>query len=464
LSGTTHNVFGIQVGVSINFLVKTKPSTQKGKIYYAQVDKFWSKEEKYGFLDKHLNQANIAWQEVEPDKKYNWLTEGLRTEFESFIPIGNKAAKAGVIGAENTIFATYSTGVYTGRDAWVYGYDKQQISERIKRFMAFYELQLAKWEKRFDQDIPIDDFLVYDDEKIKWSRNLKQRFQRGLFNQVSEALIRRAIYRPYHKRWLYFDNILVDEQGLHAQLFPARVPDVNQVIWLKVGSAWPMFALMVNVIPDYMPQGGSQCFPFYVYDEDGSHCRENITAWALDQFRSHYDDDTIAKWDIFHYVYALLHHPHYRKKYAANLRRELPRIPFAPTFWPFAETGAKLAELHVNYEAQPEYPLHFIENPDEPLDWRVEKMKLSKDKTQIVYNNFLTLGGTPPEVFAYRLGNRSALHWIIDQYRVKTDKRSGIVNDPNNLDDPQYIVRLIGQVITVSLETVTLVKGLPELD
>ena len=180
----------------------------------------------------------------------------------------------------------------------------------------------------------------------------------------------------------------------------------------------------------------TQCFPFYTYAEDGSNRRENITDWALEQFRTQYNDDRISKWDIFHYVYALLHHPQYREKYAANLKRELPRIPFAPDFRGFAEAGARLAELHVNYEKQPEYPLQRLESKDEKLNWRVEKMKLSKDKTQLVYNDFLTLGGIPPEVFEYRLGNRSALDWIVDQYQVSTDKRSGIVNDPNRARRP----------------------------
>lgn len=124
-----------------------------------------------------------------------------------------------------------------------------------------------------------------------------------------------------------------------------------------------------------------------------------------------------------------------------------------------------MADLHVNYESQPEYDeLKFIQNPDVPLDWRVEKMKLSKDKTQIVYNDFLTLDGIPEKTYDYRLGNRSALEWIINQYCVKIDKRSGIVNDPNRADNPQYIVKLIGKVITVSLETVKVVEGLPDLD
>ena len=225
-----------------------------------------------------------------------------------------------------------------------------------------------------------------------------------------------------------------------------------------------MFALMVNKIPDQLPQGGSQCFPFYTYDEDGTNRRENITDWALAQFRAHCHDDTITKWDIFHYVYGILHHPDYRERYQANLKRELPRLPYAPDFWGFAKAGQRLGEIHIGYETVPEYKLAFIENREVPLDWRVEKMKLSKDKTQLVYNDFLTLDRVPAKAFDYRLGNRSALEWVIDQYRVKTDKRSGIVNDPNCADDPQYIVKLIGKVIAVSLETVGIVEGLPDLE
>ena len=207
----------------------------------------------------------------------------------------------------------------------------------------------------------------------------------------------------------------------------------------------------------------SQCFPFYTYNEDGNNRRENVTDWALEKFRGQFADPSITKWDIFHYVYALLHHPAYRQRYAANLKRELPRIPFAPDFRAFAEAGARLADIHVNYERQPEYPLERVENPAAALDWRVEKMRLSKDKTRIIYNDFLTLSGVPAEAFDYRLGNRSALEWVIDQYRVSTDKRSQITNDPNRAEDPQYIVRLLGQVITVSLETVKTVGALPNL-
>ena len=181
--------------------------------------------------------------------------------------------------------------------------------------------------------------------------------------------------------------------------------------------------LMTNKLPNFLPQGGSQCFPFYTYDEDGRNRRENITDWALAQFRAHYgDNDSIGKWDIFHYVYGLLHHPEYRERYQANLKRDLPRLPYTPDFWGFAKAGRRLGEIHIGYEDVEEYPLRFVETPDTPLDWRVEKMKLSKDKTGIKYNDFLTLDGIPAKAFDYRLGNRSALEWVIDQYRVKTDE------------------------------------------
>ena len=232
---------------------------------------------------------------------------------------------------------------------------------------------------------------------------------------------------------------MVERVYAFPSIFPTPETETeNRVIWLKVGKEWPMFALMVNNLPDLLPQGGSQCFPFYTYDEDGTNRRENITDWALAQFRSHYGDNAIDKWAIFHYVYGLLHHPEYRTRYRANLKRDLPHIPYVPDFGAFAKAGQRLAEIHIGYEAQPEHRLEVIENSDAPLDWRVEKMRLSKDKTQLEYNDFLTLNGIPPKAFEYRLGNRSALEWVIDQYRVKTDKRSGLINDPNREADPQY--------------------------
>ena len=285
---------------------------------------------------------------------------------------------------------------------------------------------------------------------------------------LQKKKIKQSLYRPFTKSVLYFDRMMVERVYIFPSIFPTLNTETENraIIVSDHGFRAEFSTLMTNLIPTLhtlAASDGFQCFPFYTYDEDGSNRRENITDWALDRFRSHYADDRISKWDIFHYVYGLLHHPTYRERYQADLKRDLPRIPFAPDFRAFAEAGARLATIHVGYEEQPEYRLAQMETPDMPLDWRVEKMRLSKDKAQLRYNEFLTLDGIPAEAFGYRLGNRSALEWVIDQYRVKTDKRSGIVNDPNRGDDPEYIVRLVGKVISVSLETVEIVEGLPEL-
>jgi predicted helicase len=191
-----------------------------------------------------------------------------------------------------------------------------------------------------------------------------------------------------------------------------------------------------------------------------------IERWP--NFGTHYADDTITKWDIFHATYAVLHHPEYRTRCAANLKRELPRIPFPPDFHAFTAAGKRLMELHIDYERQPEYSLEQIEDPKAEVSFRVDRMKLSKDKSELRYNDFLLLRGIPAAAYDYRLGNRSALEWVIDQYRVSTDPRSGTVNDSNRLegenDDPKYILRLLGQVITVSLETQQIIAGLPSLN
>jgi predicted helicase len=201
-----------------------------------------------------------------------------------------------------------------------------------------------------------------------------------------------------------------------------------------------------------------------VYDEDGGNRRENLTDWALAQFRAHYGDDNITKWAIFYYVYGLLHHPTYRERYADNLKRELPRIPFAPDFWAFSHAGKKLADLHLYYEDAEPYPLDWKTNGG-IYHFRVQKMKLNKDKTALTVNGTLTLNGIPAEAFKYRLGNRSALEWVIDQYQVKTDARSGITSDPNGYsDNPRYIVDLVEKVVRVSVDTVQIVEELARLD
>ena len=461
LSGTTHNVFGIQVGVSINLFVRRRQRSGAVKIYYARVDEFWRKEQKYRFLDEAKQRENVAWQLLKPDSKHTWLTTGLNKDFDEYIALG--WTKSPSANRDEGIFKTYSIGISSKRDNIVYDFDHTSLAKRVKAFCDGYNNEVFRYQQA-KQPMDIDSFVDYG--KIKWSLGLKSHLRRGRLAHFDESNIRTALYRPFTLKFLYYDKILVDARGLQDTFFPIASGE-NLIIYVSdKGYRSPFSALLTDKIAEShlcATTDGFQSFPFYTYAGDGSNRKENITDWALNEFRSRYKDQSITKWDIFHYTYALLHHPTYRTRYAANLKRELPRIPFAPDFHAFAQAGKQLAELHVDYEKQPEYPLEMIENPNTPLDWRVERMRLSKDKTKIIYNDFLTLSGIPAEAFEYRLGNRSALDWVIDQYQVSTDKRSGITNDPNRLDDPQYIVRLIGQVLTVSLETVKIVRALPDL-
>ena len=467
LSGTTHNVFGIQVGVSINFFVKrntTRTSLKTAEIFYARVDEFWRKEEKYRYLDSKQHYQNISWQQITPDSRYTWLTEGLHPEFDTFLPMGSTKAKD--VGT-NVVFKTSSLGVSTNRDAWVYNFNQNALAENVRRLTETYNTEADRWKRRENSAVKLDDFVIPDATKIKWSSGLKNKLKSGKTTHFSQEKIRRSLYRPFTQLNLYFDPRMMTER---ASVFPSIFPtpnaeSENRVICVSgIGSSKSFHTMISDIIPciDFLEK--TQCFPFYTYDEDGTNRQENITDWALAQFRTHYGDDTITKWDIFHYNYAVLHHADYREKYQANLKRDLPHIPFAQDFWGFANAGAQLADIHVNYESAPKYDgLKYIETPGMPIDWRVEKMKFFKDKTRLKYNDFLTLDGIPAEVFDYRLGNRSALEWVVDQYRVKVDKRSGIVNDPNRADAPQSIVDLIGRVMAVSLKTVEIVKNLPSL-
>ena len=462
------NVFGIQIGVSINVLVKSKQYGKEAgaRIFYNDETAVWSKVRTFAFLEERQHVGNIDWQELKPDKRHTWLTADLRTEFDTFMPIGSKATKMAKDMAVGAIFKSYSRGVTTSRDAWAYNPSPTALTENMTKMIAFYNAETARWEQRTDRTVNVNDFVNPDNTKIKWTDRLKSELKNSELIDFSPEKVRTSLYRPFTKSYLYFDRLMNQRVYVFPSIFPTPVTEQeNQVICVSSPGTNDIFhALLVDIIPELHLTGTSQCFPFYTYDEDGTNRRENITDWALTQFQKHYKDDTITKWDIFHYTYGLLHYPDYRERYQENLKRDLPHIPFTEDFWAFAKAGARLAALHVTYESQPEYgKLEMIETPGMQVNLHVERMKFSKDKTQLTYNDFLTLEGIPPEVFEYRLGNRSALEWVVDQYRVKVDKRSGIKNDPNRDEYPEYILRLIGQVITVSLETGAIVGALPTL-
>jgi predicted helicase len=439
LSGTKHNVFGIQVGVGITVAVRC--SGEK-RLRYRRVPEFWRKEEKLAWLDKR----DITWQDLSPIAGAAWLLPQHAEEFARFDPLTG-------------MFEMHTVGVKTNRDDVVYGFHRDALADRIEHFIEAYNSEVDRY-KRSGTPANVDDWVSY--ERVKWSETLKLNLQRGVYAGFDETRIRQSLYRPFCKKLLYFDPILNERLYSNQLVFPSANAS-NLAVCCTNHSQMPFVVQMSGCLPNEAPGGRQgQTFPFYTYSPDGSNRRENITDAALENFRLHYRNPAIAKWDIFHYIYAVLHHPAYREKFADNLKRELPRIPFAPDFAAFAAAGRELARLHVEYETLEPWPLEWVENPACPLSYRVEdKMRLNKDKTALAVNPSLTLAGIPPETFEYRLGNRSALEWVVDQYRVTEDERSGIKSDPNREDDAQYIVRLVGQVVRVGFETTRIVRLLP---
>ncbi len=533
------NVFNdaIKVGVGITFFVrKAVQSKASPAICVFEVEDFTSSELKRGLLDKYESVFGLPLHPVIiSDDCKHW---SIQEETESIgLPIGSRTTKKGSEEDVPAIFKNYGRGIASCRDVWAYNAQRDVLANNVESMVSTYNLELSRWIAA-GKPSKVDDLLTTDMRRVSWSEGLKHTLLRGVRLRCEPARIRTVLYRPFDRRFVYFDRHLLERRYQMPVILPTESSEFENQMMVVNDIAYrsPYSCLMSSKLVDLhlCSSDAFQCFPFFTYDEDGSNRRENITYWALSEFRAHYSDPDITKWNIFHYVYAVLHHPEYRERYAANLKRELPRIPFvcaaespngdtivaqgvspgsagineprvpsgttqtadpsarvealgrddnnkesagrgaeaplypndgAPddkqVFWEFAKAGERLADLHVNYEQQPEYTLARVEKGQ--LNWRVEKMRLGKDKTTLFYNEFLTLRGIPPETYEYRLGNRSALEWVIDQYQVSTDKRSGITNDPNRADDPEYIVRLIGQVITVSLEAMKIVRSLPPL-
>ena len=460
---------------------------KQGKLYYHRLPDDFSKEDKLASLAS-ASLSSVTWRRLTPNKKHTWLRSDTEDEFERYLPIGTKAAKKVSAVNPEVLFKLFSGGVKTNRDQWVYDFAFDPLAKRMRQFIDDYNTEVMRY-SLLSPKPDVDGFVNYS--KLKWDGTLKNDLRKGNYGHFNLSSIRDSLYRPFTKKPLYFDRLFNNANYLQPYFFPTQQSDKeNRVISVTdKGSEKPFMVTITNQIPDLHivgPGCSAQCFPFYTYDADGSNRCENITDWALGQFRARYADPSISKWDIFYYVYGLLHHPGYRERYALDLKRSLPRIPFAPATdslrlgegaggWghAFAQAGRQLADLHLNYESADRYELDW-EATRKLVSFRVEKM-LPRGKVNsadgsykvysaLKYNDSLTLRGIPERAFAYRLGNRSALDWIVDQYRVKTDKRSGITHDPNGYsEDPLYILKLIERVITVSLRTVDIVDKLAAL-
>lgn len=467
------NVFPVRVGISLLIAAKN-PHRGSCRIHYHGVPDYQSREEKLADIDE-ATLASVPWRSITPNEAGDWINQR-NAIFDTFPPLGAKGKKETMC----PIFQLFSAGLKTNRDAWCYNFSRASVSGNMSRMVENYNAQAV--------GADIDN----DPTKISWSSDLLADARRGRIHEFRKDRIYLGSYRPFTKQYAYFDRPLNERVYQLERIFPT--PQHGNVGFgaIESGARSPFSVLMQNALPDSKTYvDAAQFFPRWIYekvsaddglfaaspgevDEYGYRRLDNITDDILAVYREKFEPQ-VSKDDIFHYVYGVLHSQQYREVFAADLKRMLPRIPLAASsadFQAFVDAGRALADLHVNYETVDPYPLHESTHPLDVDEWelyRVTKMRWEDKTTRkaIVYNGYLTLSDIPAAVHEYQLGSRSGLEWLIDRYQVKTDKASGIVNDPNDWcrehDDPRYIVDLIKRVTRVSVETMDIVRSLPEL-
>lgn len=452
LSGTKHNVFGIQTGVAISFMVKRAQVTKDKKparVYYVRRPEMETADAKLDFIANHPMRA-LDFDEVQPDKTHNWVNL-TSNDFDTLIPLASKETKAAkTAGKERAIFKLYSLGVSTNRDEWVVSHNRQSLIEKVRYFQAVYENHLRDPHTH--------------DTVVKWSRNLKRR----ALNQMREAFDDRKIlpyiYRPFVQRLIYASDILVDEPGAMRQFVQDRTICISFSMDFRALAGGAPFDLHFTGDTYGLPLGRH---------EGSQQVGDNITDWGLKQFATHYADEIgkgksarkITKEGIFHYCYAVLHDPLYREKYAQNLRREFPRIPFYKDFLHWAAWGEVLMQLHIGYETVAPFPLDRVDVPD--VKARAAgvppKAMLRADASagSIALDSETTLRGIPAQAWTYKLGNRSAIDWVLDQYKEKKPKDPTIREKFDTYrfcDYKEKVVDLLTRVTTVSVQTMEIVQ------
>ena len=474
------NVFGqgSRAPVAITILVRNPDAAHSGcHIRYRDVGDYLKREEKLAILRKAGSIAGIEdWRTIEPDRHHDWI--GQRSDaFQRLYPMGSKGAKAGKAG--DAIFKLYSNGYYTGKDPYIYNFSRAACVANARAMVGDYQDAMEVREEH--QEYTINDVTKIHSENAKWDQTLKTRFQAGRQAKFSSDHIRRVAYRPFVATHCYADDLFSKRPGIRGTMFPDAAHDNRAICVPGVGSTKPFSALMVDTMPDLHFVAFGQCFPRYRFQEPtdaqgalpgiGPKLEriDNITETALRTFRVRYDDNTITKDLTFDYVYGVLHAPGYRERFANDLAKELPRIPLADDFHAFARAGRELAELHLGYETCQEYPLDvtFTQlGEPRPEQFRVGERAMrysDNDRTVLIVNDHLRLGGIPPGAHQYQVNGRTPLEWFIDRYRITRDKESGIVNDPNAwFDDPRELIAMIRRIVHVSVESTRIVEGLPE--
>ena len=495
------NVFGqgTRTPILIAVLVKNPGAKQHGQIYFHDIGDYLSREEKLEKISDLVSINGITaidgWTTITPDAHNDWLNQR-DDSFSEFIEIGNKKDKDAL-----GIFENFSQGILTARDSWIYQYSKNNLENNIHKSIDFYNLERNRIQTLLQSqtDKDIGDLINNDPRLISWSRALKNDVKKNKELKFDSASVYQATYRPFTKSWMYFNRKLNEMVYQMSQIFPTADAKNLVICVIGRGATKPFCGFIANTIPDFEMISKGQCFPLYLYGEEieensdtdlfiqsetntanGKYTRKDaISDAGLKHFQDAYPTETISKEDIFYYVYGLLHSDDYRSRYADNLTKELPRIPCvnkAEDFWAFSKAGRDLAHWHLNYETVEPYKAKLdLGNKSlkhlEDKDFYVTKMKFPKkdQKDTVVYNNAITIRGIPVEAYDYVVNGKSALEWVMERQGVSTHKDSGIVNDANDwaietMGDARYPLDLFLRVITVSLETMKIVRSLPKLD
>lgn len=509
ISGTGHNVFGIQTGVAILILVK-KASKEKKlpcTLFYTTMQDEWRKEQKLQWFTENPLK-NIAFDRIQPDKNNNWINLA-DNDFESLLPLADKTVKSGK--SKKALFELFSLGVVTARDEWVYDDSETHLENKVQFLIDVYNKDLAKHKGK--DKVKIKDLVDYS---IKWSRAVKNDISKSKEYHFDKSLIVDSLYRPYVKKKLYFSKELNEMRYQMPQIFNEGKKS-NLLIGFLRGERQPFSTFATNMICNYAMFSAdyAQCLPLFRYDENGNKI-ENITDWGLQQFCNHYNVSTkkksikkekgttisgtintspdiinkefeqphldkkdsqmlhepiveyeklvvesISKEDVFYYIYAVLHNPAYKTKYELNLKREFPRIPFYNNFKQWSYWGKLLIDLHIDYEKVEPFELQTIEYKETENP----KCKLKVDKLNgIIYlDENTSLLGIPKEAWEYKLGNRSALEWVLDQYKESKPKDPTIAEKFNTYKFANYkdhVIDLLKRVCTVSVETMKIIKSM----
>lgn len=448
------NVFNIGTGVAISFLIKSKSRAERGKakIYYATTG-YIDAEDKLTWLN-NTNMFEIKFETIRPDTDGNWLNKP-EHEFSNSLTIASKAVKEYTTGAgDRAVFRYFTLGHSTNRDEWVYDYDTKNLLSKIKRLISEYEKQRKKSDGGYKGT-------------IKWSSSLKIRMAGNKTEPFSDDRIIDVLYRPFCKKKMYDTNLFIDRNGGRELLFPRAKK--NKVICFTDPTSqkpWLVFASQLPLDLHFVGSGaGTVCLSLYKYNSDGERI-DNITNWTLEQFSERYKaaSKEITKLDIFHYVYAVLSDPGYQEKFSANLKREFPRIPLHDDFWRWSLLGRELMDLHLNYEQAKKWSINRDEKTNNTTRKTAQSLKpiLRSDiKNRLITIDSATkLINLPQQAWTFRLGSRSGIDWVLDQYKEKKITDQTLRDNYNNYKFEDYkeeVIELLQRVITVSVDSMKII-------